>query len=200
MSTRKSSAKNNVLVYGGIMVLALAGMVLVYLGFGYLLPDRWQVDTKRPVTAPAEQVARLVKDFGTWANWSSMDANLGSGTHREIAGQPGSVGQRITWTGSQGMATLTMTTVDSNSIGYDFHLQNPGETARRLSGQGTVRWQGEGSGCVVAWHEDVLLETLPLRWFGWFGALQEKVKQIQGTSLAGLQQTIDATGQTPPPK
>lgn len=181
------------------MVLALAGMVLVYLGVGYMLADRWQVDTTRTVNASAERVGALVKNFATWATWSSMQANLGPNTRREITGQPGTVGQRITWTGSLGTATLTMTTVDATAMGYDFHLRRPdqSEAEAELRGRGALRWRAEGGGCSVAWHDEALLDSLPLRWFGWFGALQEHVREIQGTSLAGLQQAIDEAGKTP---
>jgi len=182
------------------MVLALAGMVLVYVGVGYMLADRWHVDTSRAVTAGPDKVAALVKDFRTWENWSSMQANLGAGTKSEITGQPGTAIQRITWTGSLGTATLTMTAVEVDSLAYEFHLRQPDMTEPELRGKGTLRWQADGTGTAVTWHDEALLDTLPLRWFGWFGALQEKVKQIQGTSLAGLQQTFDAAGKTPAAK
>jgi hypothetical protein len=194
MSTAKSMFRS--------LVLALAGMVLVYFGVGAMLADRWVVETARTVTAGEDRVRALVQDFARWEDWSSLKANLGAGTRREIGGQPGTAGHRITWSGPLGIATLTMTAADARSIGYDFHLQDPDEAAPRLRGRGTVAWQPEGQGasCKVTWHEDVLLDSLPMRWFGWFGALQEHIKQIQGTSLAGLQQTIDAAAKEPPPK
>jgi len=203
MPTAASRPKHNVLVYVGMLALALAGTVVVLLGVGAMLAERWQVDTSRPVTGSAEQVRVLVHDFATWSDWSSLQANLGPSTHREIRGTPGTVGQQLTWSGALGVATLTMTAVAADSVSYDFHQQDPGEATPRLLGRGTIRWQQEGTGapvCRVAWHEEVVLDSLLLRWWGWFGAVQDRVKQIQGTSLAGLQQTIDAAAKSPPPK
>jgi len=41
------------------------------------------------------------------------------------------------------------------------------------------------------WVEGGPFEDLVMRWIGWFGAAQERVKQIQGSSLVALQQELE---------
>lgn len=182
------------------LVLALAGMVVVFFGVGAMLADRWHVEVSMTVNAGEDRVRALLHDFATWEDWSSLNANLGAGTRREVSGQAGTKGHCIRWSGPLGIATLTMTAVDARSVGYDFHQQDPGETTSRSLGRGTVTWQAgqAGSPCTVTWRDEGTWDNVVLRWWGWFGAVQEHVKQIQITSLAGLQQTIDAAGKTPP--
>ena len=83
------------------MVLALAGMVLVYLGVGAILANEWQVDATRTVAVSAEEVGALVRDFRNWKKWSSMEARLGPQTTLEVTGEAGTVGHRMTWSGNQ---------------------------------------------------------------------------------------------------
>jgi len=179
------------------LVLSLAGMVLVYLGVGSILADQWRVDTTRTVVASAEQVAALVRDFNTWKKWSSLEAHLGPQTTLEVTGDPGTIGHRMKWSGNQGLATLTMCAVAADAIEYQFHSQGPGETQLLLRGTGRLEWVAEGTGCRVHWHDESKWDSLPGRWIGWFGALQERVKEIQGTSLAGIEKAVAESKQPP---
>jgi hypothetical protein len=193
MSTARSMLRS--------LVLSLAGMVLVYLGVGSMLANEWRVDTTRTVAASAEQVAALVRDFNSWKKWSSMEARLGPQTTLEVTGDPGVIGHRMKWSGNQGLATLTMTAVTPAYIEYQFHSQGPGETQLLLRGTGRVEWVADGTGCRVHWHDESKWDSLPGRWIGWFGALQERVREIQGTSLAGIDKAVagqQARGTQPP--
>jgi hypothetical protein len=189
MSTARSMLRS--------MVLSLAGMVLVYLGVGSILANEWHVDTTRTVAASAEQVGALVRDFHTWKKWSSMEANLGPQTTLEVTGEPGTIGHQMKWSGSQGLATLTMSAVAPGAIEYQFHSQGPQETQLLLRGRGRVEWVAEGTGCSVHWRDDAKWDSLAGRWIGWFGAIQERVKEIQGTSLAGIDRVVAESKQSP---
>lgn len=175
------------------LVLALAGTILVFYGVGLLLADRWYVETVRLVPAPTEKVVPLLGNFATWADWSQMNANLGPETTREVSGQPGSVGHQITWRGAQGQARLVLAGVTENGLQYEFWRQAPGEPAPSLRGQGSVRWQSVPGATVdttstsVTWRDDGTWDNLAGRWIGWFGALQERMRQIQTSSLTGLE-------------
>jgi hypothetical protein len=173
------------------MALALAGMVVVFFAVGLLLSDRWHVETVRTIRAPMAKVAELVQDFGKWESWSSMKLEMGPGTQREISGTPGAVGHRIRWNAPHANAVLEVVAAGPQFLQYDFLLQVPPAPQLTPSGHGTVRWEADGEGCRVTWSDDGTWDNLALRWFGWFGALQEQVKQVQGTSLAGLQRAID---------
>jgi hypothetical protein len=172
------------------MALALAGMVVVFFAVGSLLSDRWVVDSSRVVAATPAQVGAFVRDFGTWATWSSMNAELGPNTQRELHGDPGTVGHRIAWRGPQGQASLSVTAVGDDRLAYAFHVQTAAETTPRLGGTGGLVWRADADGCRVEWHDESTWDGLPGRWVGWFGALQERVRQIQATSLEGLQQAL----------
>jgi hypothetical protein len=182
------------------MVFSLAGMVVVYYGIGYLLADEWQVDTVRTIGAPPDRVASTVKDFATWAKWSSMDSNLGPETVREVSGAAGVVGHRITWSGGRGKAMLTSTAMGADFVEYEFRVEGPSHEQAHWQAAGRVEWAPEGGGCRVRWQDRSHWDSLAGRWFAWFGAPQERMRQIQGTSLAGLEEFLAGPERQPPPK
>ncbi|MCA8967151.1 MAG: SRPBCC family protein [Planctomycetes bacterium] len=169
------------------LVLTMAGTILVYYGVGAILANEWVVETSRSVTAPPAKVAAVLGDFATWKDWSQMDANLGPETQREVSGAPGTVGHAITWRGGQGLARLQLVEVTPASIRYEFTRQLPGEQELLLSGRGQVSWVPEGTGSKVTWRDEGKWDSMPGRWIGWFGALQERMRQIQNSSLEGLE-------------
>jgi hypothetical protein len=178
------------------LVLALAGTILIFYGVGMLLADRWYVETTRTVPAPVTKVVPLLGNFATWADWSQMNANLGPETTREVTGQPGTVGHQITWRGAQGHARLVLAGVADNRLQYEFWRQAPGETAAVLRGHGSVRWEAvpgasaDTTATEVTWRDDGTWDNLAGRWIGWFGALQERMRQIQTSSLTGLEAAV----------
>ncbi len=175
-----------------VLVFSLAGIILVGVGVGQLLADTWQVTTKRLLTASPEQVAALVNDFATWQKWSQADANLGPQTTRTVVGTAGAVGQQIVWSGPKGKATLTLSAATANSLDYQFNFQFAGEAAAPTPrGGGRVEWRAEGAGAEIRWVDSGAWDGLAGRWVGWFGALQEKVRQVQSSSLEALQQQLN---------
>ena len=58
---------------------------------------------------------------------------------------------------------------------------------------GSITWQSTGEGTELTWTEDGELVNLLQRWSNWFGALQEKVGQVQRASLAGLEEDVRRT-------
>jgi hypothetical protein len=172
------------------MVFALAGMVLVFVGVGYLLADQWHVDSARDIPVQRARVAALVGDLSTWADWASMDANLGPGTTRTVLGTPGTAGHALQWSGSRGMATLTLRRVTPDGIEYDFHGRGPQQQELQWRASGRIEWRETPDGCRVQWHDEGHWDSLAGRWIGWFGAMQQRAQEIQGTSLAGLAETL----------
>lgn len=168
------------------VVFSLVGMILVYLGVGYLLADQWHVGSARVIDAPPARIAALVGDLSTWGKWSSMDANLGPQTQRRVLGEPGSVGHAIEWSGSRGTAALTLRKVTPSSIEYEFRGQGPDGQPQQWHSGGSVEWHDEGGKCRVQWRDEGHWDSLAGRWFGWFGAMQQGAQQIQATSLEGL--------------
>jgi hypothetical protein len=173
------------------IVFALAGAILVFLLLGQMLADEWHVETRRTIAATPADIAAVVHDFGTWHEWSSADVNLGPQTTRRVDGEPGTVGHRIVWQGPKGTSTLLLSRVDQNGVEYTFRNELDGQpSGPSLRGGGTIQWAADGNGCVITWRDAGEWDSLAGRWIGWFGALQEKLRQWQGSSLEGLAMVI----------
>lgn len=183
-----------------VIVLTLAGMVLVFLGVGMLLPIRWQVDSTAAIPAPTARVVAQLQDLASWPEWSTFRAELGPNTRVRAEGQAGKPGQRLVWTGAQGEAALTMTRCDEGGVDYEFTMQMAGDQVATRQGHGILTVTARGDGSEVHWRDEHQLDAIALRWFAWFGAVQEAVRRIQQTSLDGLQQRLTTAGGSSAPK
>lgn len=168
------------------LALTLGATVLIFFGVGFLLADHWQVDTTRTVAAPPAKVEALLRDFELWQQWSQMKIDLGNQGSREVTGTPGAIGHRVLWKGAQGDTMLTFREFAPGKLSYDYHSRLPEAGEPLLVGQGSITWVADGDGTKVTWHDEGRFPHFLMRWIGWFGALQEQVRQIQSSSLAGL--------------
>jgi hypothetical protein len=173
------------------LVFSLAGLIVVVMGVGQLLAKDWRVTTERVLPASPERVGALVRDCQSWPRWCKLDIQLGPQTTREITGTPGEAGQRVTWSGARGKVVLEVTAVAADSLDYRiaYEVQDGAPP-----GRGRFAWQPDGAGCRLVWSDEGSYANVLLRWFGWFGALQERVKQIQGSSFVALQGELDGKG------
>ena len=176
------------------VVLALASSVLVFLLVGLLLADRWQVRTTRTIAAPVERLQPLLVNLRLWPQWSVIDFELGNPTTREFQGEPAQANQSATWRGPQGIATVILTRVEDGLVEYAIGYKY-GPDGDSFGGRftGSITWQSTGEGTGLTWTEDGELVNLLQRWSNWFGALQEKVGQVQRASLAGLEEDVRRT-------
>lgn len=172
------------------MVFACAGMVVVYFAVGHLLAEGWQMTSTRHIEAPPERIAAVVSDLSTWQQWASVDATLGPQTERSVFGEPGTVGHGLRWTGSLGSAVLTLRTVAPDAIEYEFGGETPAGEQRPTS-RGEITWQQDARGCAVTWHDAGTWPNLAGRWWGWFGAMQVRMRQLQSSSLEGLAERVE---------
>jgi hypothetical protein len=171
------------------LVFSLAGMVVVVLGIGLLLADSWQVQTSRTIPVPPARVGAVVGDLATWASWSAIEVQLGPQTERVVEGTAGTAGQRIVWTGPQGRWALTVTALAPDALEYAFARADV--AAAPAAGGGRVTWAAEADGTRVTWMDRGTWDTVVLRWFGWFGAVQQRVQQMQGSSLVALAERLE---------
>ena len=179
------------------IVLSLAGSVLVFFGVGQVLASEWTVSTTRVIPASAEQVAGPVVDMKRWADWVALEFPLGNPTTREVRGEAGQAGQQILWSGPLGKAAVTLDAVTSDGVDYRIQYgfgSGAEEGTFRAGGKflGSIRWQADGDGVAVTWSEHGEMGSLIERWSNWFGALQDKVHQIQRASLESLAQHLDS--------
>jgi hypothetical protein len=174
------------------LVFSLAGLVLVVVGVGLLLADHWQVQTSRTLAAPPERVGALVHDLSGWGKWSAWDLKVGAQSQRTVEGSPNAVGQRLVWSGAHGTWALTVTALSPGSLDYRYerivdaeHPPLPG------SNTGSVTWAADGGGTRVTWTDRGTWDNFVLRWFGWFGAIQERVREMQSSSLVALADQLE---------
>lgn len=176
-------------------VFSVAAVALVMFGFGLLLSKEWRVETTRVLRADSKQVGALVRDLATWPRWCAIRMDLGPQTACEVQGEVASGKQRLVWTGPRGKVVLTATAVTDSSLDYtmefEFKDDNP-----PFPGTHRVEWRADGVNCRVSWMDRAEYENLLRRWFGWFGALQERIGQIQGSSLEALQREIESSPAT----
>ena len=169
------------------LVFALAGSVLVFLGVGQILADSWTVSTTRSMPLKPAQIASAVQRLDEWSKWSSVDFQLGNPTTQEVTGEPGKPGQEAVWSGPLGKAVVTLDGVREDGVEYRIgFLYARGNVGGKFSGN--IRWVPTADGVEVTWTEEGRLGSLIERWTNWFGALQDKVQQIQSASLQGLEE------------
>lgn len=182
------------------VTLSLAGALVVGYGVGHLLADRWEVTTSHTLKAKPEQVVAALHDLGSWQHWYGTKVDLGSPTKVEVQGAPGTVGHTLVWTGPQGQARLQLAALEPGVVEYDFGMRST-DGSFGGSGKGRIEYRASGDGCLVRWTDRGVWDNVMLRWFGWFGALQERCKQIHDASLTGLERHLEeaATGQAPQP-
>lgn len=172
-------------------VLALAGTICIFFGVGAILADHWVVETSRVVAAPPAKVVALLHDFDAWEKWSSMRVTVGPQLTRTVAGTPGQVGHRVTWSGAVGEFVMEFVRVEDGFVGYQFRGRPADQKDFEKLVDGEIRYRAEGTGTLVTWHEGGTHANYILRWLGWFGSQQDMVRRLQTTSLEGLQRAVE---------
>lgn len=175
------------------MVFALAAAVIVFVGVGWALADEWRVETARRIQAPPARIGALLTDLGSWSKWSAVSIDMGPQTKVEVSGQPHVTGQAITWSGAHGVGRMRVESVTDGAIDYVVESRGAGASDWKRFSEGRIEWRADGDGCATRWLEHRRCDSLPERWFAWFGAAQEVVRGMQVSSLTGLQQECEAT-------
>ena len=172
------------------VVFSLAGSVLVFLSVGQVLADEWMVETTRVMRVAPSRLAENVADLDRWPSWSSIDFQLGNPTTRSMKGSPGVVGQESIWSGPLGKAVVTLDAITAAGVEYRIgYIYEQGNVGGKFAG--SISWRElDGDQVAVTWRERGELASLIERWANWFGALQQKVQQIQRASLAGLEERL----------
>jgi hypothetical protein len=191
MTPASASAPSTARLVFRALVFSLAGLVLVVMGVGQLLAKDWRVATERTLPADPARVGALLRDLRTWERWCRLDIQLGPLTTREVLGDPGQPGQRIVWSGARGRAVLEVAAIGEQSLEYTvaFEVADGGPP-----GRGRFAWRAEGTGCRLSWSDEGSYANVILRWFGWFGALQERVRQIHDATFVALQRELETGG------
>lgn len=175
-----------------IVLFVMLGVLGVYFGIGACLPDHWQVATTRSLPCSLAMVQEQVGDLSRWQQWCGMNVTLGANTVCQASGTPGSSEQQLVWRGSQGTVDLlVLDYTPTRGIRYELGMQRQAE-ARSALGTGSIEWQEQDGEVRVTWTEGGRFDSYPARWSGWFGAVQEHVRQNQEAGLGLLGQQLDA--------
>ncbi|MCC7395427.1 MAG: SRPBCC family protein [Planctomycetes bacterium] len=170
-----------------VVLASVLLFVLVVFGIGQILSDRWLVETVRRLDGPATRLAPLLQDLRAWSSWGDLMVELGAPTQREASGEAGQAGQALRWRGPLGEARLVLTEVEPLLVGYRWTMQRSGEEQAQELSAGRIEWLADGEQTVVTWREWRQMTSLAERWFAWFGAKQERIREIQRSGLEGLQ-------------
>lgn len=180
-----------------VTAVTLAATILFGLVVSMNLQDRWEVATVRTIQCKPERLAAVLGDLSTWERWYAAKVDLGNPTKATVEGAPGTVGHALVWTGPMGKASLKFTSVAPGALTYDYVVVIGGGE-KGGQGTGSVRYAAAGDGSTVTWTDGGVWDGMLARWFGWFGALQERCKQIHNGSFTQLQVYLDEQAKPAP--
>jgi hypothetical protein len=152
-------------IFGG-----LAGLLILFLGVGFLLPGAWEARAGGFVPAPPASVFLLMADLSRWSSWSPMpEPGL------ESFGNTQGVGAGLRWNDPQygkGEMVVTSSTSPSELV-YRVVVEGGGLTI-----VGTLTLTPEGEGTRVRWVEEGDFGWNPLMGFTAMG-----MPEAQGEAL-----------------
>ena len=174
-----------------ILVVAIVGVVVMFLGMSALLPRERTVETSLVMPAECKQVAPMFADFNAWKRWSPILSTARADTEVVVEGQPGAVGQLLRWRKSPSEAMLRLVRVEPGRVDYEFLSRLQSDQPFVDYGLGEVRFEPHDGGCRVVWRESGRVPGYLGRWFVWFGAQQKTQLQLMEASLARLRVELE---------
>ena len=145
------------------IVWIFAALVVIFVGGGYLLPNKVTVQRQTVINAPPEKVFALVsgfKRFKEWSPWAEIDPNI----QYTVDGPEAGVGASMSWASNNpnvgvGKQTITESVPDSRVVS-DVDLGQMGKTI--------AFWdlKPEGNSTVATWGFKMKLDGQMDRWAG----------------------------------
>jgi hypothetical protein len=134
------------------VLLAVAVLVVVFIGVVISRPDTYHVERSRTVAAPADIAFAHVADLHAWEEWSPWD-KLDPNMKKTHEGTPQTAGASYAWEGNDqvGKGKMTLTEVlppSSVTIKLDFIEPFASTATTRFT------FAPEGSGTKVTWAMD----------------------------------------------
>lgn len=174
-----------------VFLVAIVGVVALWFGISSILPQQWQVETTISVPAPPGRVLPLLRDFGAWRRWSTISTAQRADTKVAVEGEPGQAGHRLTWQTGGNQGELRMVAAGPEGVDYEVWSRlGVGTTPVRI-GTGAIRVAPEDGGSRIVWRDQGRAEAFVDRWFAWFGAQQEGVRQMQESGLTRLRVELE---------
>lgn len=159
---------------------SLAGVLLLYLLVGLILPGHWVARQSAVVSAPPAAVYTLVADLRAWASWTPFpDSEL------ESFGPPAGAGAGIRWDDrryGKGEARI-IAVLENRRVEYRVQIEGGSLTIH-----GTVSLEPEGNVTRIHWEEEGDFGWNPL-----LGYTARGMAASQGEAMrASLQRLVEA--------
>lgn len=109
------------------IAIALALLVVVFIGVVASRPSRFHVERSARMAAPPDVVFWLINDFRRWPTWSPWE-QLDPDMRREYSGEPMGKGAAYAWSGNDEVGTGSMRIVDSQpptAVAIDLEFKEP---------------------------------------------------------------------------
>ena len=177
-----------------LFLVALVGVLMVFVGVSALLPEGWTVQSSQTMPADKERVVAMFADFNGWKRWSPIASTGRSDTEIFVEGEPGQVGHQLRWISGPSEALLRLERVGVDGVDYQFLSRINPEEEMQPYGQGQILVTSEGDGSRVTWRENGTVGGYLHRWFVWFGAQQKTQQQFQEASLTNLLFELESEG------
>ncbi len=168
------------------LMLAVAGLIVVFLVVGSLIPREFQFETRIKIEKPAAQIFPLVNDLRQWQLWThfnpqsntNLDLNYGATT----AGPDAS----MTWIERRGKGKLWIETSQANN-----HVAYAVEFANFPRMKSNIQFEETNGQTEVVWDSSGSLPFGPF--YGWFGMyFSEALRRDYDANLQRLKELVEA--------
>ncbi len=134
------------------ILIALAAIILIFVGRGRLQPSEFHVERTTTIAAPQSGVFAQVNDFHKWESWSPW-AKLDPNAKVAFEGPPSGEGTVMTWSGNDKVGEGKMTLVESRpddlvKIKVDFVKPFEGSSTSQFT------FKPDGDRTAVTWTMD----------------------------------------------
>ncbi len=170
------------------ILLALAAIVAVFLGFAATRPSTYHVERSISVAAAPDVVLGVVGDFhrfGEWSPWDKLDPNM----KKTYEGEAGKVGASYAWAGTEkvGEGKMTITDVQADHIAMRLDFIKPWQSTS-VTGFTAVP---DGANTTVTWSMDGT-NNFMMKVMGIFMNMDKAIGKDFEEGLAGLKPVVEA--------
>ena len=177
------------------ILIAVAAIVVLFLGFVATRPSTYGVERSTTVAAPPAVVYAQVADFNRWDAWSPW-AKLDPAQKTTFTGEPGAVGSRYEWSGNDKVGKGRMTVKDARPgerVGIDLEFIEP--FASRADTD--FVFAPDGGGTRVTWVMSGKMGFME-KAMGVFMSMDDMIGKDFEKGLAQLKATAEAAARAAP--
>ncbi|MEC8495380.1 MAG: SRPBCC family protein [Planctomycetota bacterium] len=116
----------------------------------FFLSSSYASERSTVIAAPPSEIHAVISDLTTWKDWTIWNAEIDPTVEYGFLGEPGQVGQSMTWVGEElGEGAMTIRSVSDERVTYtlEFAGMAPANVEFELAAKGdvtAVRWAMSG--------------------------------------------------------